>query len=515
MRDLIAVFAISSVVILIQAGSGAYRADFSADEDEAAHVVSSLMIHDYIAEGFPASPMAYAEAYYVHYPKVAIGHYPPLFHTAEALWMFAFGRNRTALLSLVGLTAVVLVLSVFFWVRAQWGSIPAYFSTLMLLCPFVVQQYLHSVSPNLQLALLSFWAAAVYGRYLATGRRIYVGMFVCLAIACCATHGRGLAILGLPILAAVLRRPFFLTPLRCAGIVAILVVPPSVAFLSRQVAQFTLSRALDRVGDFAIGTVVVFSLPLVLLAIIGAVVAIRDSRRQPEPLAFTAAWISTCVFLVVVPVPFADYYLIGVAAIVAVLAGLGLHLTKALPKYPWGQAAVGAVALGAVVLNFLPPVVTPDSGVGRWFDSKPPGLEDSLVTLVAGDAVLEGAYISEMAIRHRPAGHITLRASKVLAYSQWNGSLYRSLFDSADGVRGFLDASQTELVLLQPAGQPPHIPQLRSALERSPLEWADVTDAKSPVGTRVYRRLGPLPPGQPSIRIDLTRKLGRFVELKP
>lgn len=31
------------------------------------------MIRDYIANGFPASPMKFAEEYYVHYPKVAFG----------------------------------------------------------------------------------------------------------------------------------------------------------------------------------------------------------------------------------------------------------------------------------------------------------------------------------------------------------------------------------------------------------------------------------------------------------
>ena len=52
--------------------------------------MTGLMVRDYIAAGFPDSPFRFAENYYLHYPKVAIGHWPPVFYSIQAAWMLIF-----------------------------------------------------------------------------------------------------------------------------------------------------------------------------------------------------------------------------------------------------------------------------------------------------------------------------------------------------------------------------------------------------------------------------------------
>lgn len=47
--------------------------------DEPSHFVTARMIHDYILTSPHPSPMAFAKSYYLHYPKVAVGQWPPLF----------------------------------------------------------------------------------------------------------------------------------------------------------------------------------------------------------------------------------------------------------------------------------------------------------------------------------------------------------------------------------------------------------------------------------------------------
>ena len=71
---------IFAVVVALQWTHGAYQAEFGAHPDEAAHYVTGLMIRDYIAAGMPGHPMAYTQNYYNHYPKVALGNWPPLFY---------------------------------------------------------------------------------------------------------------------------------------------------------------------------------------------------------------------------------------------------------------------------------------------------------------------------------------------------------------------------------------------------------------------------------------------------
>src|SRR3979409_2606458 len=65
-----------ALIVALQIKSGTYGSEFGHDPDEPGLVVSSLMVHDYIATEFPGSPMRYAETYYLHYPKVALGVWP-------------------------------------------------------------------------------------------------------------------------------------------------------------------------------------------------------------------------------------------------------------------------------------------------------------------------------------------------------------------------------------------------------------------------------------------------------
>src|SRR4051794_28093637 len=73
-----------AVTVLLQWLSGTYQSDFGGYADEPAHYVTGLMVHDYIATGFPGRPQQYAENYYLHYPKVALGHWPPVFYLMQA-----------------------------------------------------------------------------------------------------------------------------------------------------------------------------------------------------------------------------------------------------------------------------------------------------------------------------------------------------------------------------------------------------------------------------------------------
>jgi hypothetical protein len=82
-------FVFLAVVILslaLQWAGGAFRSDFDRYPDEAAHVVSSLLVRDYLTSGFPHNPLSFARVYYDHFPKVAIGRLPPFFHATEAIW---------------------------------------------------------------------------------------------------------------------------------------------------------------------------------------------------------------------------------------------------------------------------------------------------------------------------------------------------------------------------------------------------------------------------------------------
>ncbi|HJZ98096.1 MAG TPA: oligosaccharide flippase family protein, partial [Candidatus Solibacter sp.] len=70
-----AVFLLAAIVL--QWRDGAFHAEFDGHPDEAGHFITSLMIRDYAATRIGTNPLAFARDYYLHYPRVALGHWPP------------------------------------------------------------------------------------------------------------------------------------------------------------------------------------------------------------------------------------------------------------------------------------------------------------------------------------------------------------------------------------------------------------------------------------------------------
>jgi hypothetical protein len=57
----------------------AYVAGFSG-ADEPSHFLNGYFISGYLKTHFGDNPLAFATDYYVHYPKISIGHWPPAYY---------------------------------------------------------------------------------------------------------------------------------------------------------------------------------------------------------------------------------------------------------------------------------------------------------------------------------------------------------------------------------------------------------------------------------------------------
>jgi hypothetical protein len=95
------------VTLLLQRASGAHSAALGAEPDEASHYATGVMVHDYFVRGLPGNPLTFAKEFYIHYPRVAFGLWPPLFHLCSGVWMLAFGTGRMSIMvMLAALTAI-------------------------------------------------------------------------------------------------------------------------------------------------------------------------------------------------------------------------------------------------------------------------------------------------------------------------------------------------------------------------------------------------------------------------
>jgi hypothetical protein len=506
--DLSAVLFLIALVIALQVYSGAYGSDFSADDDEAAHAVSSLMVHDYIVHGFPGNPLHYAERFYTHYPKVAIGHWPPLFYAGEAAWMLVFGRTRIAMLAFEAALSVALLASVFMWVRRDYGVGIGLISAVALgMAPFM-QSAITSVGPNIALALLAFWAAVALGNYFDRGRRRDAVLFAVLAVAAAGVHGRGVALAFLPLvlpftgrLAWTRTRVLILT-----GAIAVAVLVP---WLLRQASPPNILNVLYYAGIYWYRCGVSMGWPVVILAAAGAVTVLRRSTPAQRWLTMPALAISGWLFHSVVNAYWSDRYLVTAAPAVAVLAGAGLHWCFSNPAMGrMARVAVLAVVCGGLAWSAFPLTRQVDLGYHRL---GPMGHID----LIAGNPLHEGAFVSEMALRDHGLDRIALRGSKVLATSTWIGYRYHLLFATPADVLGFLDRARVETVLFQRDSRQPHVVQLAEGLGSDAARWREVQLEGQPAGVAAFGRVAALPPGEPVIFLDLRYTLRKMLEVKP
>jgi hypothetical protein len=505
--------AIGSVLVaLLAAGqfaSGAYQSDFSAGSDEPAHVVSSLMVREYLAHHLFENPLRFAENYYIHFPKVAIGHWPPLFYCAEAVWTLALGASRATLLLLILLFDTLLALCVYRVVHDCAGAIPAFLAGLAMIAPPFLREAAFTVEPDMMLALLAFLAAMVYGKRFEAKRPAFSLLFIILCAACVLTHGRGVAVVLMPLVAILLTNPSVISVTRWLLIVAAFGAAVGLAILIGQSHTISIVTVFENAALFPWHLGKAMSWPVFLVAAVGAWWSVRN--RVYPLVVMTSLVLSLWSLLIFLNSGVDSRYLIMIAPAIAVLFGTGLQVLWTFAASMRTLRAIAAVGLSAVTLvSWSRSVHKPDLGFHNFVSQGLMAAPESRISLVAGGSVFEGAYIAETALHDLTPYHVTLRASKALASSTWSQLNYHLRMSGPREVANYLDAAHAGLVVVQRGYARPHMPQLLDAIASERDQW---TDIPGPAQAQVFRRTGPFPPGEPVIRIDMRDKLGRDLVL--
>lgn len=198
------------VEVALQFFGGAFSSEFGGHPDEAAHYVTGLMVRDYIAAFQPVSPMRFAENYYLHYPKVALGHWPPFFYVVQSAWTLLFSPSRVSVLLLMALLTTLLAVTVHLAIRSEFGPKAGIAVGLLLLALPLTQIYRKMIMAEILVALLNFCAVLCFGRFLNSEKWGDAGAFgICAGLAIL-TKGNGLVLAFVPPLALLFSRRFHL-----------------------------------------------------------------------------------------------------------------------------------------------------------------------------------------------------------------------------------------------------------------------------------------------------------------
>lgn len=489
--------AVFLLYLLLAAGlqwrGGAYDSEFGEHADEAAHYMTGLMVRDYLAAGLPQPPLEFAKQYYQHYPKIGLGHWPPLFYLIQAAWMLVFPVTRASLMVLQAALAAVLATGLFSLARAVAPPAAALAAGAVLLLDPLTQGLTREMMAEVVTATAILLALACYAHYLDSERERFAVGFGVLAAAALLAKGTAVMLVAVPPLcllltrrlALVRRRSFWLPALLVAALAgpwyllapgsmhehalpSHVVVAANEDYVARSVTSYWALAGPWLAPFTALGLVVTVVLPIL--------------RRKPASglAAVGASALGAMVLLrTLVPPARPPRHLLNVMPFWLLFAAAGLWwlmTLRPLERLPaaWRAALAAALLVGLFALDYRPLRRKEYGGyeaVAKQILVRPEW-KDSVI-LVSSDAAGEGMLISEIAMREQRPGHVILRGSKVLSSSNWFGGNARVLFTSPGELDEFLRAVPVGLVVLDsdPPRQPAHHRLLSDALQRSSDEW--------------------------------------------
>jgi Dolichyl-phosphate-mannose-protein mannosyltransferase len=529
-------------IFLLQWLGGAYRNEFAGYPDEGAHYITGLMVRDYLAGRQITSMMRFAENYYLHYPKVAIGHWPPFFFMLEGVWTLAFPTSRTSLLILMGLLTTLMAFTLYRILEDEFGSAVGITGGLFLLALPVIQAHSAMVMADILAGLLSFWAVLLLARVIENGRWVDAASFGVLAAMTLLTKGTGLGLALVPLFALLfarrwhpLRRPVFWFPL--------LIIIPLCGpwyWITRhmlpntwQQAQPGLNFTRRAVPYYSWHLLHILGVGLSVFAAVGLVEKIILPRRQQVSgkwAVLAGLLFSTLLLAWVVPAGYEERYLIPAvpAALAFAFAGVD-YIAQRIPPQKLnlaGRRFLCTAILAAVFLLgtfFVPRTISFGfAPVAEYILSKPELAK--AVLLLSSDATGDGMFISELAMREKRPGHYVLRATKVLCDCSWLGDQRSSRYATPEELMSYFDHSPIQVVV-DDESVPPHATLdshrvLDDTIQSYGDRWKLLgsfpisrNGVVYPKGIQVYSISG-TDPGA-SVEIDLRRMLNKTIQLQP
>jgi hypothetical protein len=456
---------IGLVLLALQISGGAYRAEFMGHGDEAAQFVSGLMVYDYLAILPRGNPIDWAGQYYLHYPKVAIGHWPPGYQAMEGLWWLILGPSRMTAMLLQWLIGVV-ALTVLYRLCRSALSLPvtAMIIALTIAAP-VFQESLQQTMADLCCLLWSVLLMQATVRLVERQDRTASFLVVLWLLAAALTKGTAVCLVPLPLVALLAGGRPIRVPLRVLAAGAVCLLAAGAWYFSIGGIRAWGGMSFDVPWPGAlIGQLAGWG--FLGLAVLG--LAVLGLRRQP--LALVAGSVIVCtlgVSFVVRAMREDRHWIIALPAIL-VLSGVAVSRFRR----PWVGVCLLLPALALFPFRRYRQAPTEFGDLARRF-ARPSRM------LVSSAGWGEGAWIAVSSLQEQRPASFIVRATKVLAETGWSGEGYRLVTSTRDAVSRRLDELAVDVVVLHTPinlHPRPHHTLLQDTMRASPA-WSACASA--------------------------------------
>lgn len=538
--EAIAVFvAFLAIIVVLQQLSGAFASGFAGYPDEPAHLVTSIMARDFIADANIYNlthPVQFARDFYYHYPKVAIGHWPPLLYVFASVWFLLFGVTRVTALLFIATTAAVTATIIYFTGKRLigiWAGVVA--AILFVGSPLVQESSVRFMSEHLStLGLLI--SVLCFARLAKTGGIADGLLFGTAATLAILAHPNGWALALLPPLTIALTNRWWL--LRRPGLwvstlpVLLVAVPWNL---------FTLAMQEDGVGGgepfwiqgpkFAWDIYTAMGIAVIGFALIGAwMTLVRTKPRQavaPEWAGLGALIVALLALHSVIPTGAENRYMVPVIPSVALfaVAGIDYCARRLNPGRPYAVmcSALAAFAVGAFAFQcFALPLQLRNGGYSALVRDVNSQLADvPQIWLVSSGASGEGSLVASVALEDKDRANYVVRAKTVLAGGDWLWNNTEDRFNTPAKLEALLNEIPVTVIVLDDlipnVDKLPYQARLSKLVADEPSQWqligsyAETQDGVShPDALHVYVRK-PIAALRTPPKINLNRLKGLMV----
>jgi hypothetical protein len=436
----VALVAFLAIDLGIHWRAGTFSSEFGRYQDEGMHYVTGLAVRDFMASpGEWRHPIAFGLRYYAHFPKVALGNWPPGYSLLQTIWGVIFGGSRQSLLLEMALLTAILALVVYRACLPRTGALFAVLAGLLLVSSPLTQYVSSMIMAEIPLALFSLLAVLAWIRFARFERDRDAVLVAIWTTAAIMTKGNGWIV---PIVMAgsiVMTGSWSLLRHRrlwlAALFVAVVCVPYTAVTLNigsrgwdtRTVPGFAFVMAsLAAHARFAAQ---VLGFPLTAIALVGfvgRVIVPLGRRERLEPFwSVLALYVATVIiFHAVVPTSVEARKVYQLAPAVCIFAAAGLDCLvrwvarhRAVNALRVGVGAAAAATFFASGFFLLPPFAP---GFAPAIDAllAQPDVDRAAVLVSSNPVFLdsEAAIIAEWAARRPHAGAYLIRGSKFLSY---------------------------------------------------------------------------------------------------
>ncbi len=457
--DALAAVLLLAAVVGLQAAGKVYTSELAGYSDEPAHYVTGLMVRDYLLSGFHQGPMSFAQEYYEHYPKVAIGNWPPMFYAVQAGWSLLMGTDARSLMLMMGALTAAVAWMLYRLAAGEYGRARGLLGAMLFVSIPLVQQSAGMLMMEVLIALLTLGAMLQFGRFLDRGQTKDALGFGVLAALAVLTKGSGMQLALVPPVAILvcrrwdlLKRPALWA---AAAVVVALAGPWTLAFykvvrISWVQDNPSWDYAWEALRFYPPQLVMAVGGGVAILAALGLVDKLTQARRRLPQTGKYAALAGGCIGLLAihltVPTGVDQRFLVPMLPAVIFFALAGADALGRLYAR-W----IGAVLLALAVGWFLATVFKVPLKDYRGFESLALQLADDTTRptlLISSDARGEGQFIAEMAMHEKRPGHVIRRCSKVLAVSSWNDFDYQAKAQTPQQMLDLLSQQRIAVVVI-------------------------------------------------------------------